>query len=253
MKLLFSQNKVTMCILLLLVLAAFTGCAYPTTNDSLYSDDEPVQEKFWKTAGELNEDGNVKEIDEREIIGEKEQQKAEIEANEGGSEKEEHKAGKEKDISSGNSKKTDESDKTKKDSLTQEKSDEKKLAEKSKVIVTIEGPSDVGTILGAVTVELQEGDTVMDILQKITREERMQMEFRGRGSGAYVEGINNLYEFDQGPGSGWMYSVNGYFPNRGSGAWKVEAGDQIQWHYTKDLGRDLGVGPQGGRPEENND
>ena len=32
---------------------------------------------------------------------------------------------------------------------------------------------------------------------------------------AYVEGINNLYEFDVSQGSGWMYRVNGWFPNYG--------------------------------------
>ena len=28
----------------------------------------------------------------------------------------------------------------------------------------------------------------------------------------YVEGIGNLYEFDCGSESGWMYKVNGWFP-----------------------------------------
>ena len=30
--------------------------------------------------------------------------------------------------------------------------------------------------------------------------------------GAYIEGIGNLYEFDCGSVSGWMYRVNGEFP-----------------------------------------
>lgn len=32
---------------------------------------------------------------------------------------------------------------------------------------------------------------------------------------AYIEGINNLYEFDCGSLSGWMYKVNEWFPNYG--------------------------------------
>ena len=55
----------------------------------------------------------------------------------------------------------------------------------------------------------------------------------------YVEGINNLYEFDCGERSGWMYSVNGEFLNYGSSAVEIKSGDRIQWRYTCDLGEDL--------------
>ena len=37
----------------------------------------------------------------------------------------------------------------------------------------------------------------------------------------YVEGINQLYELDCGKNSGWMYSVNGTFPNYGASAYKL--------------------------------
>ena len=57
---------------------------------------------------------------------------------------------------------------------------------------------------------------------------------------AYIEGINNLYEFDAGELSGWMYCVNGEFPNYGSSGYKVKPGDKIEWHYSCDLGRDVG-------------
>ncbi len=39
---------------------------------------------------------------------------------------------------------------------------------------------------------------------------------------SYIEGINHLYEFDCGKESGWMYKVNGWFPNYGCSACKVE-------------------------------
>ena len=35
----------------------------------------------------------------------------------------------------------------------------------------------------------------------------------------YVEGINQLYEFDCGKNSGWMYSVNGEYPNYGASSY----------------------------------
>ena len=58
----------------------------------------------------------------------------------------------------------------------------------------------------------------------------------------YVEGINNLYEFDCGELSGWMYSVNGIYPNYGCSSYILKDGDVICWVYTCDLGYDVGGG-----------
>ena len=52
-------------------------------------------------------------------------------------------------------------------------------------------------------------------------------------------GINNLYEFDCGQGSGWMYSVNGVFPNYGCSSYKPANNDKIAFRYTCELGYDL--------------
>ena len=59
---------------------------------------------------------------------------------------------------------------------------------------------------------------------------------------AYIEGIGNLYEFDAGALSGWMYRVNGWFPNYGCSSYQVQDGDVIEWVYTCDLGADVGGG-----------
>ncbi|MDR2296437.1 MAG: DUF4430 domain-containing protein, partial [Clostridiales Family XIII bacterium] len=64
---------------------------------------------------------------------------------------------------------------------------------------------------------------------------------------AYIEGINNLYEFDAGELTGWMYKVNGWYPNYGCSRYRLAAGDVIEWHYTCDLGRDLGAEWLGGK------
>ena len=56
----------------------------------------------------------------------------------------------------------------------------------------------------------------------------------------YVEGIGNLYEFDCGELSGWMYKVNGSFPNYGCSKYILSPGDKIEWVYTCDLGKDIG-------------
>ena len=57
---------------------------------------------------------------------------------------------------------------------------------------------------------------------------------------AYIEGIGNLYERDVGDLSGWMYSVNGWFPNYGCGRYALKDGDVVEWVYTCDLGADVG-------------
>ena len=57
---------------------------------------------------------------------------------------------------------------------------------------------------------------------------------------AYIEGIANLYEFDCGELSGWMYKVNGWFPNYGCSRYRLTEGDVVEWVYTCDLGNDVG-------------
>ena len=98
-----------------------------------------------------------------------------------------------------------------------------------------------GIILQNMKVEFNEGDTVFDILVKVTRKKGIHMEYSGSGSNTYIEGINNLYEFDGGSNSGWMYSVNGVYPNYGVGAYKVKSSDVIKFNYTCNLGADLGA------------
>lgn len=99
-----------------------------------------------------------------------------------------------------------------------------------------------GVILAKTTATFTEGENVFDVLKRVTREKDIQMEFREDAlySGAYIEGINYLYEFDGGTLSGWMYKVNGQFPNYGCSKYIVKDGDEIVWMYTCDLGRDVG-------------
>ncbi|GAA0136357.1 DUF4430 domain-containing protein [Paenibacillus sp. YSY-4.3] len=114
------------------------------------------------------------------------------------------------------------------------------------VTLTIVGPPDIGTIMGTTEVDIGDSKSVLDVLKKTTRSQKLQMEYTGSGATAYVQGIDNLYEFDKGSGSGWMYSVNGKFPNRSAGIWPLSPGDDIRWLYTEDLGKDLGAGAEDG-------
>ena len=102
-------------------------------------------------------------------------------------------------------------------------------------------PAD-GMILKPETLTFEEGDTVFDVLQKAVKTHKRHMEFVNTPvyKSVYIEGINNLYEFDCGELSGWTYRVNGEFPSYGCNLYTLEAGDQIEWLYTCDLGRDVG-------------
>jgi hypothetical protein len=100
-----------------------------------------------------------------------------------------------------------------------------------------------GVIFPRTQVKAYAGESVFDVLQREMRHNRIHMasRFTPMFDSAYVEAINNLYEFDVGPLSGWMYRVNGWFPNFGASGYFLSPGDEIEWLYTVDLGRDLGA------------
>ena len=107
-----------------------------------------------------------------------------------------------------------------------------------------------GCILPVTTMEFEDGDTVFDLLCRIRDTYKLQMEYTGTNGGQYIQGINNLYEFDGGRWSGWMYCVNGWYPNYGCGQYVVKSGDVIEWNYTCDLGCDLENGDPNGYGKE---
>ncbi len=93
-----------------------------------------------------------------------------------------------------------------------------------------------GWMLRPVTVTFTEGESVFDVLQRVCRENNIHMEYNTAAgyNSAYIEGIGNLYEFDAGELSGWLYSVNGWFPNYGSSRYQLKSGDTICWVYSID-------------------
>lgn len=103
-----------------------------------------------------------------------------------------------------------------------------------------------GIFLEETAVPFSEGETAFDVLMRIAAMEDLQIDYQGAESTiygtAYVRGIEHLYEFSCGPLSGWTYSVNGEFPDRGSSGYILKAGDQVAWIYTCDLGRYTDIG-----------
>lgn len=95
---------------------------------------------------------------------------------------------------------------------------------------------DDGVILHEKTVLFRENETVLQVLRRELKREGIHCEV----SDAYIEGIQNIYEFDCGEGSGWMYKVNGVFPSYSSKFYKLQSGDEVVFLYTCNRGKDIG-------------
>ncbi|MBR2748984.1 MAG: DUF4430 domain-containing protein, partial [Firmicutes bacterium] len=96
-------------------------------------------------------------------------------------------------------------------------------------------------VIYSANVKFTPGQSSYDVLRAAMQAAGIQMdaEYNSLYDSAYIKGINNLYEFDCGPYSGWMYSVNGIYPNYGTSAYTLADGDRLIFSYTCDLGRDL--------------
>ena len=99
-----------------------------------------------------------------------------------------------------------------------------------------------GVILKKYKAKFYEGESVFDVLQRVCEENDIHLESSWTPiyNSAYIEGIANLYEFDCGSLSGWMYRVNGWYPNYGCSRYQLAQGDKVEWRYTCDLGSDIG-------------
>lgn len=86
------------------------------------------------------------------------------------------------------------------------------------------------TILPTTSITLQNRDTAFSVLLRQLGSSRVS--YRGSGGTAYVTAIDGLSEFDKGPLSGWVYTVNGQQPNTGAGAYTLKAGDNLAWRYS---------------------
>ena len=99
-----------------------------------------------------------------------------------------------------------------------------------------------GVIFPEQSVKFYDGESVFNLLVREMKRNKIHMEFESTPvyNSAYIEGIGNIYEFDCGELSGWMYRVNGWFPNYGCSRYQLKNGDRVEWVYTCDLGVDVG-------------
>jgi len=75
-------------------------------------------------------------------------------------------------------------------------------------------------------VTFYEGESVYNVLKRTCKQQGIHMKFKDAPiyNSACIEGIGNLYEFDYGELSGWMYRVNGWFPNYGCLRYQLKEG-----------------------------
>lgn len=100
-------------------------------------------------------------------------------------------------------------------------------------------PSD-GTILKEAVYQVPEHASVLEALCFLAKKNQIVLDYTGNEkTGAYVEGIQDLYESDYGSLSGWMYQVNGEFPNVSCSQYRLKEGDTLNWFYTTNMGKDV--------------
>lgn len=97
-----------------------------------------------------------------------------------------------------------------------------------------------GVIIARCEVSLPEGATAFDALAAAARKQRVRVDYTGSAYGTYVRGIGYVTEFGFGELSGWMYTVNGEFPDVSVSDQVLGSGDVVEFRYTCDLGRDVG-------------
>jgi len=97
-------------------------------------------------------------------------------------------------------------------------------------------PGGARVFLPSRSFDLNPGETVYDLLR------RTDLTIISRGHptmGMYVANINGWGEFSDGPLSGWMFRVNGVFPDHSSSVHVLRDGDRVEWLFTRDLGDDI--------------
>ena len=96
------------------------------------------------------------------------------------------------------------------------------------------------------TMEADTAETVWDVLQRTGLS--FDADSNNKYGTVYIRAVNGLGEFDNGPNSGWMYTVNGSHPNVGVSARYLKDGDNIVLHYTDDYDYEEGGNKYGQKP-----
>ena len=106
------------------------------------------------------------------------------------------------------------------------------------------------TWISKTSVTVRDGATVCDVLKQVLADKGFTCTGEEEG---YVESITTpkgftLSEYDNGPRSGWMYEVNGDEPQIPITEYKLEASDDVLFHYVDDY-----ENPDNSNRDENDD
>lgn len=129
------------------------------------------------------------------------------------------------------------------DSFTIEK-DNGSGKKKMDVTLRIVG-ADQDEIVKRTSFSISKGSSVYQLLQYAAEEKHFDYEIRDPdqdGQQVYLVSIDGLAEFDKGPGSGWVYKVNGKGPPMSIDRYLLKDGDDVEFLYTTDMGKSENVG-----------
>ncbi len=101
-------------------------------------------------------------------------------------------------------------------------------------------PAD-GVVIAYCEVPLPEGATAFEALTLAARQQQVRVDGSGTVYGVYVSAIGHIAEFGFGNMSGWLYSVNGEYPEVSCGEYRLHDGDAVEFHYTCGYGAGMEV------------
>lgn len=84
-----------------------------------------------------------------------------------------------------------------------------------------------GVVIAECTVGFDEGENVCDVLHRAAKQNNITVDGTD-----YVRAIGTLAEMQYGTMSGWVYSVNGVYPNVPCTEYTLAEGDTVVWRYT---------------------
>lgn len=85
----------------------------------------------------------------------------------------------------------------------------------------------MGNTMMSGTLTVDKGTSVYAVLTQLASQNGLSVS----GTKIYVKGIGDLFEQQHGSLSGWMYSVNGVYPNKSCGYYYLENNDSVVWRY----------------------
>lgn len=112
-------------------------------------------------------------------------------------------------------------------------------------------PVPLGTIISKTNVPFKSEENIAQVTIRLLEHKGIGYTYTGSPtSNFYLASIKNfevnntpydaMGEFDAGTGSGWMITLNDWFIDKSTAAFKVSNGDVIQWKYTCQVGKDIG-------------